>query len=436
MKINCKKYFIHLDGDEYINLNNNYSNIDKLLNDFNYPDIMNLNWLLFGSNNKDYNDNVHKCLIPIYTKCDKNISNHFKCLINVKILDNNTYFINPHQILNTNKTLKYTNIDNKVFDFKNKKLFYNLFTESMPTSDYKNIKAYINHYTIQSKEDYNFRKINRNRDDISTNRNYDESIFEKHNDIINNNLINYYNRIEKILCNDDIGFVILRYVVNRETNRMWINCYNSIRKFYKNKIMIIDDHSKEEFITDMKLENCFVINSEYKGRGELLPYYYFLKYKFCDRLVVLHDSMVMRNKIDFKNIRNFKNFTRIFSFSNNCYNIDIKYFKEFCDTINSGDIVYKYHLDNKKKLIGCFGVCYVIEYDFLKHIDDKYNIKNLINVINSRDKRKTLERFFSCLFEMEYNTSKLPHLIGCIFKTLKKQKLNEEVLIEKLFYGR
>ena len=60
MKQNCNKYFIHLDGDEYINLNNNYSNISSLLKHFNYPDILNLNWLLFGSNNKEYNDNKYK----------------------------------------------------------------------------------------------------------------------------------------------------------------------------------------------------------------------------------------------------------------------------------------------------------------------------------------------------------------------------------------
>lgn len=436
MKKNCSKYFIHLDGDEYINLNNNYKNISSLLEDFKNPDILNLNWLLFGSNNKEFNDNKYKCLIPTYTKCDKNITNHFKILIKVSILDDNTFFINPHQIYNTNKKLVYTNICNTKFNFSIRENCYNLFSESLPNLSFKNAKAYLNHYTVQSKEDYNLRKINRNRDDIQENRKLNKNIFNLYNDVVNINLLNYYTEIKKIFTNEKVGFVILRYVVNRETNNMWINCYNSIRKFYNNKIMIIDDHSKKEYISNKKLVNCFVINSEFKGRGELLPYYYYLKYKFCDRIVVLHDSMCIKKKINFENINNFNNFTRIFSFSNNCYNIDIKYFKNFCDTISNGESVYQYHLDNKKKLLGCFGVCYVIEYNFLKQVDNKYNIKNLIKVINTRDKRKTLERFFSCLFEMEYNTSKLPHLIGSIFETLKKQKLNEEVLIEKLFYGR
>lgn len=436
VKKNCSKYFIHLDGDEYINLNNNYKNISSLLEDFKNPDILNLNWLLFGSNNKESNDNKYKCLIPTYTNCDINLCNHFKILIKVSILDDNTFFINPHQIYNPNKKLVYTNICNTKFNFTIKKKFYNLFTESDPEISFKNAKAYINHYTVQSKEDYNLRKVNRNRDDINTNRKLDENIFNLYNDVVNTNLLNYYTEIKKILSIEKVGFIILRYVVDKTTNKMWINCYNSIRKFYNNKIMIIDDHSKKEYISNKKLVNCFVINSEFKGRGELLPYYYYLKYKFCERIVVLHDSMSINKKIDFENINNFNNFTRLFSFSNNCYNIDIKYFKNFCDTISNGDYVYQYHLDNKKKLLGCFGVCYVIEYNFLKHIDNKYNIKCLVKVINTRDKRKTLERFFSCLFEIEQNSSKLPHLIGSIFETLKKQKLNEEVLIYKNFYGR
>ena len=62
MKKNCSKYFIHLDGDEYINLNDNYY-IKNLLNDFNNPNILCLNWVLFGSNNKIKNNNKYNCLI-------------------------------------------------------------------------------------------------------------------------------------------------------------------------------------------------------------------------------------------------------------------------------------------------------------------------------------------------------------------------------------
>ena len=164
----------------------------------------------------------------------------------------------------------------------------------------------------------------------------------------------------------------------------------------------------------------------------MLPYYYFLKDKFSKKMVVLHDSIKLNEKINFSNLKNFKNFTRIFSFPNGSYNIDIKYFKDFCEYIKKGDMVFNYHKNNKHQLIGCFGVCYYIEYDFLEKVQNKYNIINLINFIDSREKRKTLERFLSCVFEMEYKSTKLPHLVGNIFDTLNKQKRNKMV-IEKNF---
>ena len=438
MKKNCSKYFIHLDGDEYINLNDNYYDIKKLLNDFNNPDILCLNWLLFGSNDKDYNDNKYDCLIPTYTKCDTNLSDHFKILINVKILDNTTHFLNPHQLLNSNKskTLVYTNICNKNFNYNDKRQCYILFKKSYPNISINEAKAYLNHYTVQSKEDYNNRKINRNRDDIDTNRKLQTDIFTKHNEIYNNNLLHYYKRIENMLNIDNLTFVILRYVINENTDRSWQECYRNIRQFYNNKIVIIDDHSDKKFLSEIELENCYIIQSEFKGRGELLPYYYFLKDKFSKKIVVLHDSMILHQKIDFSHLRNFKNFTRIFSFPNGSYNIDIKFFKDFCGYIENGDKVFKYHSNHKYELIGCFGVCYYIEYDFLEKIQNKYNILNLINFIDSRDKRKTLERFFSCLFEMEHNSKNLPHLVGNIFDTLTKQRKKKNVVIEKKFYGR
>ena len=61
-----------------------------------------------------------------------------------------------------------------------------------------------------------------------------------------------------------------------------------------------------------------------------------------------------------------------------------------CDMIKNGNLVYKYHLNNIKTLIGCFGICYVIDWKFLNIIENKYNISNLIKLIDTRPKRMTL----------------------------------------------
>jgi hypothetical protein len=40
-----------------------------------------------------------------------------------------------------------------------------------------------------------------------------------------------------------------------------------------------------------------IINSEYHGRGELLPYYYYLQNKFVDKAVIIHDSVFINKYI-------------------------------------------------------------------------------------------------------------------------------------------
>ena len=60
----------------------------------------------------------------------------------------------------------------------------------------------------------------------------------------------------KIMTN--VGFIILRHVRCPDTNSYWIKCYNSIRNFYpENGILIIDDNSDLNFVTQIELENLF-----------------------------------------------------------------------------------------------------------------------------------------------------------------------------------
>ena len=80
--------------------------------------------------------------------------------------------------------------------------------------------------------------------------------------------------------NKSIGFIILRHINNKIVDNYWKICYSCIRKYYpKNKIIIIDDNSKKELDEEFEknLTNTLIINSEYPGRGELLPYIYYLK---------------------------------------------------------------------------------------------------------------------------------------------------------------
>lgn len=100
---------------------------------------------------------------------------------------------------------------------------------------------------------------------------------------------------ELIHDNKSYVFVILRNIQNAHDNDLWISSYNSIRKFYKNKIIIIDDNSKINTVNG-KLVNTDIIYSEWNGAGEVLPYYYFLQHKWADRMIFLHDSMFLHRR--------------------------------------------------------------------------------------------------------------------------------------------
>ena len=433
MKNNCNKYFIHLDGDEYINLNNNFDNVDELLQKYNYPNGLCLNWLMFGSNNVIINNDGF--LLDKFIKCKNKIENHFKCFINVNCI-NNYKFINPHYISN----IKYTNVFNKTYKSNNTvELFNNLYNDI----DIEKYPAFINHYAIQSKEDLIKRKINRNRDDNNKNREWDvDEMFNKYNNIVYDNLYKlYFGKIIDKYNNFDLyGFIIIRYVKDEKTNTYWQKCYDCIRKFYNNKILIIDDHSDEQYLTnDKELVNCQIINSKYeKGRGELLPYIYFLENYFCERVIVLHDSMFINKFYDFSNIPQYKNFTRLFHFGPHSYKQDIEHFKEMCNYVKFGNEIYNYHKTNIGKMVGTFGICYIIDYEYLQYIENKYNITNLINYIDTRKKRQCLERFLSTLFNYDktnnFNTNL--SVFGCILQNLKNMKNNKSVYINKVFTGR
>ena len=41
-----------------------------------------------------------------------------------------------------------------------------------------------------------------------------------------------------------------------------------------------------------------IIYSEFNSRGELLPYYYFYRFKFFDTAVIIHDSVFINDFID------------------------------------------------------------------------------------------------------------------------------------------
>jgi hypothetical protein len=98
----------------------------------------------------------------------------------------------------------------------------------------------------------------------------------------------------------------LRHVNNKNTNLLWKTNIKNIRKYYNNKIYIIDDNSCQEFINENEIndyKNCFLIKSEHNKRGEILPYHYLYKKKLFKKAIILHDGTFINQYINFGNIK-------------------------------------------------------------------------------------------------------------------------------------
>ena len=200
MKKNNVKYFIHLDADEYINLNDNFNTIQELINNYNNPKILYLNWVFFGSNLKKVNDNKYKCVLPTYPKCNSSVHYYYKCIIQVS--DELDKFTNPHHVYFKN-TENYICINNDIYpsnNIKNKNSDYGNMRPNYKTL--KDVPAFINHYSCQSLEDYKKRKCNRKRDDCPKTREFSDGEFKNNNNIVYDNLSKkYYNTIKLFIEN-------------------------------------------------------------------------------------------------------------------------------------------------------------------------------------------------------------------------------------------
>jgi hypothetical protein len=226
------------------------------------------------------------------------------------------------------------------------------------------------------------------------------------------------------------GFIITRHVNSELTNKYWNNCVKQLRFFYPfRKIVIIDDNSNPQFLkADQEYENVTTINSEFKGRGELLPYYYYSKNKFFDNAIIIHDSVFFHKRVNFEililqNIsvlplwyfhadkENLENTLRISNVLNNKWEIQKKI------TLNDVVLGMK-HL----KWYGCFGCQSFINRNFLLAIESKYNISKMIHTVQKRKDRCCLERILGAIFFTEYQSQKnigRKSLLGDIMKYQK-----------------
>ena len=220
------------------------------------------------------------------------------------------------------------------------------------------------------------------------------------------------------------GFIITRHVNSEQTNKYWNHSVKLIRSFYPfKKIVIIDDNSNPSFVeSEFEYKNVEFIQSEYPGRGELLPFVYYLRYKWFDNAVIIHDSTFIHNRIPFEKIKipvlpfwhhpydkeHLNNLLRIGGYLKNPLFIRQRLSGSEINVLGMND-------DNKFNL--CFGGQCFINHSFLLNLERKYRLSSLINAITCRKDRCGFERIIGLLFTNEYSNLKtIPSFYGDIRK--------------------
>jgi hypothetical protein len=193
-------------------------------------------------------------------------------------------------------------------------------------------------------------------------------------------------------------FVLLRHLRHPSDNELWISSYNSIRRYYTNTIIIIDDNSQLNTVNG-KLYQTEIIVSDYAGAGETLPYYYFLMHRWADRMIFLHDTMFLYRPFLAEEV-----------------DTDARFHWSFQDTAGKDGIdpearlrPFLSSLRNHKELAtvlsardtwrACFGVAMTVSLSVVDALEEKYKLfSTMVMMIRNRKDREMAERLVGLVF--------------------------------------
>lgn len=205
--------------------------------------------------------------------------------------------------------------------------------------------------------------------------------------------------IELIHNEKSYVFVILRNIQKTSDNDLWLSAYQSIRQYYTNQIVIIDDNSSLNTFNG-KLVNTEIIQSEYNGAGEILPYHYFLKEKWADTMIFFHDSMILHraftdDELDHEVVLHWH--------FNEKDKAIIKKTVALLSYLTKSTEIEEYALNGSWN--GVFGGTSIIDLTVLEMLEEKYKITNLVNFIRTRKQRQLVERVLGILLCYEKNVT-------------------------------
>jgi hypothetical protein len=236
------------------------------------------------------------------------------------------------------------------------------------------------------------------------------------------------------------GFIMTRHVNSELTNQYWNRSLFLLKTLYPSaKVVIIDDYSNPTYLKTLHPhlhmnDSVIVVQSEFKGAGELLPYYYFKRNKYFENAVIIHDSVFFHKRFPFEKLEGEK-VIPLWHF--NADRENLRETLRICNYIrNNGKMVEAFKLGDtflslsQLKWYGCFGCQAYINHSFLLTLDAQYNLTSLVTIIKSRAQRCCLERILGYLFSSSNTKRQFISLLGDIMKYPEWQKYNYPLYIK------
>lgn len=192
-------------------------------------------------------------------------------------------------------------------------------------------------------------------------------------------------------------FVLLRHLRTAKDNELWLAAYGSIRKYYTNKIVIIDDNSAINTVNG-KLYNTEILQSDYAGAGETLPYYYYLQYRWADRMIFLHDTMFLYRPFRPEEVDTDARFHWYFE---NKDTTVVHRLQAFLPSLRNPKKLAD-ALDQGQPWRACFGVAMTVSLTVVQRIEEAYRLFSVMPMmIRNRRDREMAERLVGLVFFVE-----------------------------------
>jgi len=184
--------------------------------------------------------------------------------------------------------------------------------------------------------------------------------------------------------------IMLRSITTPSFDHLWIESYNSIRKFYPDvDIKIIDNGST--CASTIPLQRCEIIKSEYATSRLFSPYYEFLKIDGYTKAVIVHDGFIFNSYVDFTSVNSVR---FMWHFETHDYDNSRLIEKQLTILDNSKKVVDMFV---SKSWYGCMGCMCVITKEFLHRLEDKYKFTRLADVIDNKEDAIAFERTLAVL---------------------------------------